>query len=54
MKRNYIKPEIVMVPVVTKDSLLTGSELMIYREEETVEGDVQYSRRGGFWGDDEE
>lgn len=48
MKRNYVKPEIVIVPVVTKNSLLTGSDLMLYREEETAAEDVQYSRRRGY------
>lgn len=47
MKRNYIKPEMVIVPVVIKNFLLAGSDLNVYQVE-TSEDDVQYSRQSSY------
>ena len=55
--KTYIKPEIVEVKVMADMHLLAGSggvEPNSTPGEEFTNTDVSYSRRGGFWDDEED
>lgn len=53
-KKIYSAPQTLIYQIVVTTAILSGSEMKLYKDEETNVNDMQYSRSGSSFWDDEE